>query len=728
MSSSLAPFAETFCLVFSFLELYLVVFVVKNMDRAMDVEGDAECIDGDGRRRGKDGAPAELESMEGGRYSDRGEGSGGSSAVGRAIGARCTERLSVVTAPPAAVVIAPELAERLARGAALSELQAAHLARRCAELQSEVAESRENDEVYHTPTSVAEKVTPDCPSGANTGDRPVADDPSPGPKRPRNIPPPLIPDSSLPPLPDDDDDDIAMSEGPSEPDLMLVMEQLRDVQCSVFRKLDGCVELLVEKIEHRVASAVMTSHRVIIDSIDRRIDDVLRRLQDLESIMRTEASSAQSEVLSAITEGFANQDRFFDCKIAELKKEVDVLKSSILASSRQPVENAGTVGPLYRPDWGDNESYGAGRPEKEPTPFVRPDRGENETRQQERSTPTFERNPTFERYPRRRTSPYGGGAFAMAEGGWKGSYEQLKLPVLPRPGGVHAWVYDVGLALSVASTCSDLEEIAWFREILGTGELELSDSQRFLECDLQLALTLKNQIEHSIEHENIRTELAGLIAVAGRRGEIVSGRKIARLVLNWTGSRDLDFSFEDLERIKLANENDVESFFARWKVVAGQLSGRVSDATLRNQLIDRLSTVKIFDVQIGIFEAMGEERVTHSAVLEACERIIDKRRRKEADAIKDDFLLGRRRAFVSESKPRKDPVPQNDNNISKAPYQRSESGARSASQSPRRQPTMARKRKIQMIKLGLCFNFNGNGCDNPNCEYKHEFLDSRQNL
>ena len=187
----------------------------------------------------------------------------------------------------------------------------------------------------------------------------------------------------------------------------------------------------------------------------------------------------------------------------------------------------------------------------------------------------------------------------MAEGGWKGSYEQLKLPALPRLGGAHAWVYDVGLALSVASSSSDLAEIPWFREILGPGELELSDSHRFLECDLQLAITLKSQIEHSVEHENIRTELAGLIAVAGRRGEIVSGRKIARIILNWTGSRDLEFSFEDLERIKLGNVNDVESFFARWKVVAGQLEGRVSDATLRDQLIDRLSTVKLLTYKLA---------------------------------------------------------------------------------------------------------------------------------
>ena len=78
----------------------------------------------------------------------------------------------------------------------------------------------------------------------------------------------------------------------------------------------------------------------------------------------------------------------------------------------------------------------------------------------------------------------------MAEGGWKGSYEQLKLPALPRLGGAHAWVYDVGLALSVASSSSDLAEIPWFREILGPGELELSDSYNFLECDLQLAYLL----------------------------------------------------------------------------------------------------------------------------------------------------------------------------------------------------------------------------------------------
>ena len=122
------------------------------------------------------------------------------------------------------MVIAPELAERLVRGAALSELQAAHLAKRCAELQSEAGASRENDEAYHTPTSVAENATPDCPSGTVIGEKPPVDDPSPEHKRSRKMPP-LIPDSCLPPLPDEldfggDDDE--------EDDVRRVIRRLRE--------------------------------------------------------------------------------------------------------------------------------------------------------------------------------------------------------------------------------------------------------------------------------------------------------------------------------------------------------------------------------------------------------------------------------------------------------------------------------------------------------------------
>ena len=176
-------------------------------------------------------------------------------------------------------------------------------------------------------------------------------------------------------------------------------------------------------------------------------------------------------------------------EVAAFRKELKQ-KSFVSTTIHRPTEHIGPMGPLYRPDQGDNECYESRRHDKEPTaptfqPFVRPDQEENGARQPERSLPTLKRSPCDVRpqrqqysqfsspsATRRRTSPYGGGAFAMAEGGWKGSYEQLKLPVLPRPGGAHAWVYDVSLALSVASTCSDLEEIAVFREILGPGELD----------------------------------------------------------------------------------------------------------------------------------------------------------------------------------------------------------------------------------------------------------------
>ena len=192
----------------------------------------------------------------------------------------------------------------------------------------------------------------------------------------------------------------------------------------------------------------------------------------------------------------------------------------------------------------------------------------------------------------------------------------------------------------------------------------------------------------------------------------------------------MSFEVEDLERLKLNGDAKLEDFLARWKVIVDELDGRVSQESLRDLLISKLSQVKGMEVPLGIFEAMGTSNPSYSygGVLAACERFISKEQKERAKFLREDFLAGRNRAFIGidDQKSQEEPVQRQRAPGGGAEHKTVRRPERKSSRQPVRNSspldTAAAVRRREMMKKGLCFDFNESCCDRPDCRFEHTLL------